>query len=239
MFDDRAAMGAAAAADVSAFLRKRIAERGTARMVFAAAPSQAELCAGLVAAEGIAWEKTTLFHMDEFIGLASDAPQRFAHWLDAHLFAHLPGATVQRITPEPHPEKEARRYAALLNEAPLDGVCLGIGVNGHIAFNDPPVADFADKADVKIVEMDEICRRQQVDDGAFPTLGDVPRRALTLTVPRLLRAERLFCVVPGAQKAAAARDALLGPISETCPASALRRHPACALYLDQEAARHV
>ena len=177
--------------------------------------------------------------MDEFIGLPEGAPQRFALWLDRHLFDHVPGAEVHRLHPEPDPEAEARRYAGLLAQAPVDIVCLGIGVNGHIAFNDPPVADFDDPLDLKIVEMDGPCRRQQVDDGGFATLEEVPLRALTLTVPRLLRADRMFCVVPGAGKAEAVRACLTGPITTEWPASVLRRHPDCTLYLDPEAARHV
>jgi glucosamine-6-phosphate deaminase len=122
----------------------------------------------------------------------------------------------------------------LLAAAPIDIVCLGIGVNGHIAFNDPPVADFNDPLDVKTVELDAICRQQQVDDGSFARLAAVPTHAITLTIPRLLRADRLFCVVPGAQKRQAVHDTLHGPISLGCPASILRTHPACVLYLDPE-----
>jgi len=232
-------MGASAAADVADFLRARIAARGAARIVFASAPSQAEFCAALATAPGIDWARATLFHMDEFIGLPPDAPQRFALWLERHLFGHLAGATIHPLVPEPEPGAAAARYAALLAEGPIDAVCLGIGVNGHIAFNDPPVADFDDPADVKMVEMDAACRRQQVDDGGFPDIDGVPRRALTLTVPRLMRADRLFCMVPGPQKAEAVRATLSGPVSTACPASAMRRHPDCTLYLDEEAARDV
>ena len=124
--------------------------------------------------------------------------------------------------------------AALLGAAPIDIVCLGIGVNGHIAFNDPPVADFADPHDVKIVELDDICRQQQVDDDCFPNVAAVPERAVTLTVPRLLRADRLFCVVPGGLKRAAVEKTLRGPVTTDCPASILRQHADCTLYLDAE-----
>jgi glucosamine-6-phosphate deaminase len=177
--------------------------------------------------------------MDEFIGLPLGAPQRFSEWLRRHVFSRVPDATAHCLMPDPDPETEAVRYAALLAEAPIDAVCLGIGINGHIAFNDPPVADFEDPLDVKVVEMDEICRRQQVDDEGFPDIEAVPRKALTLTVPRLMRADRLFCMVPGAQKAAAVRDTLNGPVSTATPASVLRRHPDCTLYLDTQAASHV
>jgi glucosamine-6-phosphate deaminase len=141
---------------------------------------------------------------------------------------------VHPIVPEPDPRAAAERYAALLGAAPIGIVCLGIGVNGHLAFNDPPVADFTDARDVKIVELDDICRRQQVDEDCFATLAAVPERAITLTIPRLLRADRLFCVVPGAHKRDAVARTLHGPITTGCPASVLRRHPDCILYLDAE-----
>src|SRR5690606_18236608 len=148
--------------------------------------------------------------------------QRFAHWLDREVFGHLPQAVVHRILPEPDPQAAARAYAQALAAAPVDIVCLGIGVNGHIAFNDPPVADFHDPLDVKVVELDETCRRQQIDDQGFAGLDAVPTHAITLTIPRLLRADRLFCVVPGAHKAPAVAAALTGPQTTACPASILR-----------------
>jgi glucosamine-6-phosphate deaminase len=203
-------------------------------MIFAAAPSQDDALDALVAAAGIEWGRVTAFHMDEYIGLAPDAAERFARWLDAHLFTRLPFAAVHRIVPEPDPFAAAAAYAAALGEAPIDLVCLGIGVNGHIAFNDPPVADFADPLDVKVVELDAVCRQQQVDDACFARLEYVPHRAITLTVPRLLRADRLYCVVPGAAKREAVRRTLAGPIDTACPASILRTHPGATLYLDAE-----
>lgn len=227
-------MGAAAATDVAAALAERLARQPEARVVFAAAPSQADMLKALCAKPGIDWSRVTAFHMDEYIGLSPASPARFANWLDEHVFGRLPFAAVHRLTPEPDAAAEARRYSDLLNEAPVDFVCLGIGVNGHIAFNDPPVADFSDPLDVKIVELDDICRRQQVDDECFPDLPSVPREAITLTVPRLLRADRLFCVVPGAVKRDAVSKTLYGQLTTECPASILRTHPACTLYIDKD-----
>jgi glucosamine-6-phosphate deaminase len=204
------------------------------RMIFAAAPSQAEMIEALIAEPDVDWRRITAFHMDEYIGLPAGAPQRFAVWLRERIFDRVPFAAVHPILPEGDPHAVAACYAALLDAAPIDIVCLGIGVNGHIAFNDPPVADFADPQDVKIVELDEVCRQQQVDDDCFPDLAAVPEQAVTLTIPRLLRAERLFCVVPGAHKRVAVGNALHGPITTDCPASVLRRHPDCTLYLDAE-----
>jgi len=138
------------------------------------------------------------------------------------------------MKPEPDPEAACAHYAALLAEAPIDIVCMGIGVNGHIAFNDPPVADFNDPLDVKVVDLDQTCRQQQVDDECFPNIDAVPRRAMTLTVPRLLAADSIFCVVPGRHKRDAVRGALHGSISTQCPASILRTHPDCTILLDKE-----
>ncbi len=205
-------------------------------MVFAAAPSQQEMLDHLVAADGIDWSRVTAFHMDEYLELPDDAPERFAAWLRTALFDRLPFAAVHTIEPGDDPEATAARYAALLDEAPIDVVCCGIGQNGHLAFNDPPVADLDDPLDVKVVELDDACRRQQVDDECFARLEDVPRRAVTLTIPRLLRAGRLFCVVPGALKRDAVVHALTAPLSPAHPATALRTHPDVTLYLDADSA---
>lgn len=233
-YDSRSALGAASADAIATELRARLARQAGVRMIFAAAPSQSEALAALCAAPGIDWSRVTAFHMDEYIGLPPGAPERFAVWLDRHVFGQVPFAAVHRIVPEPDPEAAARAYAEALNAAPIDVVCLGIGVNGHIAFNDPPVADFADPLDVKVAILDDVCRRQQVDDDCFARFEDVPEQAITLTIPRLLRAERLFCVVPGQSKREAVRQALYGPVSTACPASILRQHSNCTLYLDAE-----
>ncbi|HEX9212972.1 MAG TPA: glucosamine-6-phosphate deaminase [Bradyrhizobium sp.] len=232
-FKTRDAMGRAAAAHVGVALRDRLARQSTVRMIFAAAPSQAELLDALAHERDIDWRRVTAFHMDEYLGLPPDAPERFGAWLSRHFFSRVAFGAVHLIGQEPDPDREAARYAALLAEAPIDVICLGIGVNGHLAFNDPPVADLHDTKQVKVVELDAICRQQQVDDGCFPTLGDVPTHAITLTIPRLLDADQLFCVVPGASKRTAVERSLYGPIETACPASALRTHPRCALYLDQ------
>jgi glucosamine-6-phosphate deaminase len=227
-------MGEAAASDIADELRRRLASQAGVRMVFASAPSQADVLSALVRAQGIDWARVTAFHMDEYIGLPKAAPQRFANWLDAYVFEQVPLAAVYRIDPGDNPAETARQYAERLDAAPIDIVQLGIGVNGHIAFNDPPVADFADPLDVKVVDLDLECRQQQVDDECFEDVSQVPEQAITLTVPRLLRADRLFCMVPTRAKRAAVDAALNGPIATSCPASVLRRHPACTLYLDAD-----
>ena len=234
-FPTRAEMGLAAAADVAAAMRRRLAAQPGLRMIFASAPSQQEMLDALVAEPGVDWRRVTAFHMDEYQTLPADAPQRFGPWLKRVLFDRVPIGTAHLMTPEPDAEACIRDYTRLLAEAPIDFVCLGIGVNGHLAFNDPPFADLADPVDVKIIELDPVCRRQQADDGGFRSIEEVPRTALTLTIPRLLRADRLFCVVPGPAKRDAVRRTLNDPIGTACPATALRTHPACTLYCDVQA----
>ncbi|HEY4202439.1 MAG TPA: glucosamine-6-phosphate deaminase [Devosiaceae bacterium] len=232
----RPQMGARAATDIAAELRTRLANQPGVRMIFAAAPSQSEMLAALIEAPGIDWQRVTAFHMDEYVGLPPGAPERFAEWLDACLFSRLPFAAVHKLQPDSGAEAEATRYAALLSAAPIDIVCLGIGVNAHIAFNDPPVADFNDPLDVKVVELDAVCRQQQVDDKCFPSLDDVPHYALSLTIPRLLRADKLFCIVPGPAKRDAVTGTLYGPIVTACPSSILRQQANCTLYIDANSA---
>lgn len=233
-FLDRREMGRIASRDIADELRRRLASQPGVRLIFAAAPSQSDVLSALVEEPGIDWGRVTAFHMDEYIGLPEGEPASFANWLDRHMFSKVPLAAVHRIVPGNDAEGVAKAYAARLAEAPIDMVLLGIGVNGHIAFNDPPVADFEDPLDVKVVELDLECRQQQVDDDCFATLADVPLQALTLTVPRLLRAERLFCIVPAKAKRAAVDATLHGPITTACPASILRQHPDCTLYLDAD-----
>jgi glucosamine-6-phosphate deaminase len=233
--DSRLLMGKQAAAEIAAEIRIRLGHQSGIRIVFAAAPSQAEMLTALRSETHIDWTRVTAFHMDEYIGLPPASPQLFGNWLRSAIFEHLPFAAVHLIDPQPDPLRSAEAYAAKLNEAPIDIVCCGIGVNGHLAFNDPP-ADFADPLTVKTVNLDPQCRQQQVDDGSFASLAEVPTQALTLTIPALLSARAIFCTVPGPAKMDAVRQALLGPIDPICPASALRRHPRCTIYLDRDSA---
>jgi glucosamine-6-phosphate deaminase len=236
LLSSRTELGQTAGRDIADAIRTAIADQGGARVVFAAAPSQAETLGSLLTAPGIDWSRVDAFHMDEYVGLAPGAPERFALWLRRTLFDRLPFRSVSLIDPGADPGREADRYAELLAAGPIDAVVLGIGVNGHVAFNDPPVADFADPLLVKVVELDEQCRRQQVDDDCFARIEDVPTRAVTLTVPALLSGRRLFCVVPGAGKAAAVRATLEEPLSTAWPSTVLRQHPDCTLYLEPASA---
>ena len=234
VYADRRALGAAAGNDVAAKIRELQKGGRNLRMIIAAAPSQNEMLDTLAAAGGIDWSRITAFHMDEYIGLAADAPQRFGTYLRQHIFDRVKPGRVHLIDSVNSIEDECRRYGALLREAPIDIVCLGIGENGHIAFNDPPVADFDDPQTIKPVALDDACRQQQVNDGCFPSFGSVPTHAVTLTIPTLFAGAHLFCSVPGATKRQAVQRTLNGPISTECPSTILRRHADCTLYADRD-----
>lgn len=231
------ALAAAAAAAAARHLREALERRGHARAILASATSQVRFLAALTAAPGIDWPRVTLFHMDEYLGIDASHPASFRRFLREHVAARVPVQAFHYLAGDaPEPLKEIARYTALLDAAPIDLCCLGIGENGHLAFNDPPVADFSDPHAVKLVQLDEACRRQQVGEGCFPTLDAVPRYAYTLTIPALCRAAQVVGVVPEARKAPAVRDALRGPVATTCPASCLRRQPHAVLFLDADSA---
>ncbi len=237
VFPDRASLGVAAASDVATVMAETIAAQGRVRIAFAAAPSQNEFLATLAANPEIEWQRVTAFQLDDYVGLPADAPQTFGSFLRSHLFDAVQPGTVHLIgSTESVDEATARcrAYGALIDQEPLDIVCLGIGENGHLAFNDPPVADFNDPERVKVVELDQPCRQQQVNDGCFDTFAQVPTHAITLTIPTLLSGKRLVCIVPGPAKRQAVADTLQGTVSTACPASILRTHPACTLYLDAD-----
>ena len=237
IFETRADMGQSAAADIKTCILSTLAGKDTVNMIFAAAPSQNEVLAALVADTDIPWNRVNAFHMDEYVGLSPDAPQGFGNFLKEHIFGLVPFKSIHYIDiSAPDAETECARYAALLRQYPTDIVVMGIGENGHIAFNDPPVANFKDDKKVKPVKLDEVCRNQQVNDGCFKTIDDVPTHALTLTVPTLVSAPYLFCIVPAKTKANAVKETLTGSIDEHCPASILRTHDNAVLYLDKDSA---
>jgi glucosamine-6-phosphate deaminase len=232
IYRGRPAMGIAAAQDVATEMRRVLDRTSTVRMVFAAAPSQSEFLHALSQAADLDWSRVTVFQMDEYLGLPRDAPQSFGRFLRDNLFEHVRPGIIHLIDGGKSASAEAERYADLLAVAPIDIVCLGIGENGHLAFNDPPDAHFDDPAAVKAVALVLASRQQQVNDGCFPFLDSVPTHALTLTIPTLMSGRSLFGVVPGQTKAEAVRNTLSGTISPACPASILRRHANCTLYLD-------
>ena len=233
IYPNRAEMGAAAARDIKECFARLLKTKDSINVIFAAAPSQNDVLKSLREDTEIEWGRINAYHMDEYIGLSKDAPQGFGNFLRNALFGRVGFASVNYIDPEAKDiEAEAERYSALLLENPTDVVVMGIGENGHIAFNDPPVADFNDKRVVKPVELDQVCRQQQVNDGCFATIDDVPTHALTLTVPTLMRAPEVFCIVPAPTKAWAVNRTINGEIGEACPATALRLHGKAKLYLD-------
>ena len=237
IFATRAEMGAAAAKDIKNKFAELLAKKKEINVIFAAAPSQNEVLEALVADASIEWNRINAYHMDEYIGLDANAPQGFGNFLHAHIFERVPFASVNCIDcSATDADREAERYSQLLDSNLADVVVMGIGENGHIAFNDPPVADFNDPKTVKAVKLDEICRQQQVNDGCFAKLDDVPTHALTVTVPALTRAPYLFCIVPAPTKAWAVKETLTGSIDEHCPASVLRTHGNAILYLDRDSA---
>ena len=236
IYDSREEMGKAAAKDIAACIHALLEKQDALRMIFAAAPSQNEVLAALRADKSIPWGRIHAFHMDEYVGIDPAAPQGFARFLKNALFDHVPFASVTLLDSKAEPNAEAARYTELLREKPIDIVCMGIGENGHIAFNDPHVADFRDPASVKVVDLDEVCRMQQVHDGCFGSLDEVPKYALTLTVPTLVNAGYQFCVVPAATKANAVKNTVLGEIGEACPATILRRAENAVLYCDADSA---
>ncbi len=238
IYENRTLMGEAAARDIKAKIAELLSQKKEINMIFAAAPSQNDVLKSLVEDKTIEWNRVNAYHMDEYIGLDKSAPQGFGNFLKDHIFGLVPFKSVNYIDiTTTDPEKEAERYGKLLQENPTDIVIMGIGENGHIAFNDPPVADFKDEKWVKPVKLDEICRQQQVNDGCFATIGDVPTHAMTLTVPTLVRAPYLFCIVPAPTKANAVYETLNGSIDEHCPASILRTHDNAKLYLDNESSK--
>ena len=236
VFPDAGSLAVAAAAFVAGRVRDALAACGQANVIFATGASQVAFLAALVRLEGPDWQRVTAFHLDEYLGMSADHPASFRRYLRERLFDRLPFGAVHLLAGDaPDPGAECARYEALLRDRQIDLACVGIGENGHLAFNDPP-ADFATRELVRVVTLDEACRRQQVGEGHFPTLADVPTQALSLSIPAILAARIISGVVPDARKAAAVRRALEEDVSPWCPASALRRHGDCTLFLDTQSA---
>lgn len=238
IYENRALMGKAAAKDIKTRIAELLQKKSEVNIIFAAAPSQNDVLKSLVEDKSIPWNKINAYHMDEYIGLDKDAPQGFGNFLNTHIFGLVPFKSVNYIDISAQDsEMEAERYGKLLEKNPTDIVVMGIGENGHIAFNDPPVADFKDNKSVKSVMLDEVCRQQQVNDGCFSSIDEVPTHAMTLTVPALVKAPYLFCIVPARTKAKAVYETLNGSIDEHCPASILRMQQNATLYLDNESSK--
>jgi glucosamine-6-phosphate deaminase len=228
--------GAAAAEQAGWLIKNAISRNGQARVIGATGNSQIPLVEALVK-QDIDWKAVVLFHMDEYVGIKPDHPSSFRYWIRTRLEDKVhPRVTHYLRGDVPDLDAEIARYTQLLNEAPIDLAFVGFGENGHIAFNDPPVADFNDPATVKIVTLDDACRRQQAGEGHFNDVASVPLRALTVTCTGLFRADAWVCNVPDLRKAEAVRNALEGPISEDCPASLVRSHSHSYVFLDPPSA---
>jgi len=237
VYQNRRKMGEAAARAAGEKMREVIAKKGRVSVVFASAPSQEEFLANLAVMGGIDWSRVRAFHLDEYVGLLGDVKQAFGSFLKDRLFDKVkPGRVYYMDGNAEDLEGECQRYTKLLEEEGLDIACIGIGENGHWAFNDPHVADFNDPLTVKAVELDEVSRRQQVHDGCFPSLDEVPRRAITMTMPAIFKASHIFCIVPAKSKAEAVKKTVYGPISTSCPASIIRKHRSATLFLDIDSA---
>lgn len=235
VLENRASLGQTAAKMVSEKIKQLLLTKTVVNMIFAAAPSQNEFLNALVNDGSIEWRKINAFHMDEYLGLPLAAPQLFSSFLKKKLFEQVPFASVNYIDGSPAVYKtECARYAGLLQSNPVDIVCMGIGENTHIAFNDPHVANFHDPEIVKRVQLDRACRQQQVNDGCFETLNAVPKYALTLTVPALMSAAHIFCVVPGVHKATAIKHTIQEPVSERYPSTILKTHESVILFIDAD-----
>jgi len=240
VYESRPKMGLAAASVIAAEIRRAIQDRGRAVVILASAPSQNEFLASLAEAPEIDWSRVVAFHLDEYLGMDAQAPQSFRRFLIDRLVDKVPLGEFHGLRGDaPDGAAEAKRYAELLRQNPPDFAVLGIGENGHLAFIDPPFCDFNDAEPVKVVQLDEICRNQQVNDGAFASLDEVPRNALSLTIPTLMARPKLFAIAPGPAKRQAIKDAVQGPISTTCPASILRTHPNAHLFIDVVAAEYL
>jgi glucosamine-6-phosphate deaminase len=239
IYESRKSMGEAAANRLAIAIESVLKRKGVVNIIFAAAPSQNEFLKALFY-ENIPWHNINAFHMDEYINLDENAPQRFGNFLKERLFGQFNFKSVHYLNGNVADiEAECNRYAQLLEDYPTDIVCMGIGENGHLAFNDPPVADFNDSKKVKVVELEVACRQQQVNDGCFASLDQVPTQALTLTIPVLLSAKIINCVVPGNAKAQAVLNTLTMPIATSCPATVLRTHTGTVVFLDPDSAKFI
>jgi glucosamine-6-phosphate deaminase len=228
-------MGRRAAADAAARLRRTIADRGMANLLVATGASQFEMLAALVAAEGVDWPKITGFHLDEYLGLPASHPASFRRYLKERLVDRVPLGAFHYIDGEADPATECRRVGELIRRHPIDVALVGIGENGHLAFNDPP-ADFETEEPYIVVKLDDACRRQQFGEGWFPTFDAVPDRAISMSIRQIMKSRVILCSVPDRRKATAVRAALEGPVTPDVPASILQQHPDATIYLDPPAA---
>ena len=232
VFDNRVKMGEAAASAVGEQIVKLLGQQEYVNIVFASAPSQNEFLEALIKQPGIDWTRVNAFHVDEYIGLQENAPEKFGSFLRGKIFKYLPFHTLNYINGNaPDSFAECGRYAELLHDYPSDIVCLGIGENGHLAFNDPP-ADFETEDPFIVVDLDEKCREQQLGEGWFKSIDEVPKKAISMSIKQIFKSKNIICSVPGERKAIAVKNCLEEPVSNLYPASVLQQHSNCTIYLD-------
>jgi glucosamine-6-phosphate deaminase len=238
VFETENDMATDVANTVHDYLVETINQQGQATAILATGNSQIQFLRNLADLGGIDWSKMTLFHMDEYLGVDENHPACFRRYMRERVETQVKPRAFHYLGGDaPEPIAECERYESLLKNQPIDLCCMGVGENGHIAFNDPPVANFEDERLVKIVELDVACRMQQVNEGHFPNLEAVPKYALTLTVPALCSAKKIICVAPEARKAKPVKALIEGPISTDCPASYLRTQPQATLYVDKDSTK--
>jgi glucosamine-6-phosphate deaminase len=235
IYPNKALLGAAAAAEAAETIRAAVAESGGARIIVATGASQFEFLSALVSIPDLPWARVEMFHLDEYIGMPADHPASFRRYLRERFIEPTGVGTVHLLDAEHDPAQVCRRVGARIAAAPVDIAFVGIGENGHLAFNDPP-ADFETREPYLIVSLDEPCRRQQVGEGWFPDLESVPTRAISMSCRQILASRRILCIVPDARKAEAVRASVEGPVTARVPASILQTHDDVTLYLDLESA---
>ena len=235
LFDDPTSLGRAAAASAAELIADAVAARGRARIIAATGASQFQFLDALVARRDLPWADVELFHLDEYLGMPPTHRASFRRYLQERLIGPTGIENVHLLDGEQDPELVCQTIGRALNEAPIDVAFVGIGENGHLAFNDPP-ADFETREPYLVVSLDEACRRQQLGEGWFPTLADVPSRAISMSVQQILEARQILCIVPDLRKAEAVRASVEGPVTPKVPASILQTHPAVTLYLDRASA---
>jgi glucosamine-6-phosphate deaminase len=235
VFEERDSLGKVAAEQGAEAIQKAIREKGKARIIGASAASQFEFLEALTATPGIDWARVELFHLDEYIGLPMTHPASFCRFLQDRLISKTGITQYHLLDGEKDPAEMIRRTNEAISASPIDVAFVGIGENGHLAFNDPP-ADFVTEEPFIVVNLDEACRRQQVGEGWFPNLEAVPTRAISMSVRQVLKSKEILAVVPGPKKAPAIKACFDGPISPNAPSSILRTHPNTTIYLDRESA---
>src|SRR4051812_14890509 len=229
-------LGKVAGTAAAELIRKAIAEKGTANIILATGTSQFETLNQIINEGGIDWSKVVMFHLDEYLNLAITHPASFRKYLEERFISKVPALKeVYLINGETNPKEECERLGNAIKQHPIDVALVGIGENGHLAFNDPP-ADFQTDQPYLVVELDEACRKQQQGEGWFPTLNDVPRQAISMSVRQIMKSKQIVCTVPDQRKAQAVKHATRGPVTPQVPASILQQHPNCAIYLDKPAA---